>query len=135
MFTRVYIFFNWGVIALPCCIGFCHTRMRIRHNYIYIFISLYYTYVYVYISPSSASLPPSHPSRSSQSASLGSLCYTQLPSSCLFHTQYCTRVSAASFTALTLSSPTASTSLFSTSPFRPCNKFISIIFLDSIHMC
>ena len=25
--------FNWRKIALQCCVGFCHTTMRISHNY------------------------------------------------------------------------------------------------------
>ena len=40
--------FNWRKIALQCCVGFCHTTMRISHNSIDI--------------PSLLSLPPSpHP--------------------------------------------------------------------------
>ena len=30
------LFFNWGKIALQCCVGFCHTTMQISHNYTYI---------------------------------------------------------------------------------------------------
>ena len=28
--------FNWGKIALQCCVGFCFTAMQISHNYTYI---------------------------------------------------------------------------------------------------
>ena len=57
------LFFNWRKTALQCCVGFCRTR--IRQNYIYnlSFFSL-------------PPLPPSHPSRLSQSARLlYSVCY------------------------------------------------------------
>ena len=32
------LFFNWKIIALQCCAGFCHTTTRISHNYILIYI-------------------------------------------------------------------------------------------------
>ena len=59
-----FCFFNWRKIALQCCVGFCHTTTWISHNYTDI--------------TSLLSLPPllpSHPTRSSQSSRLGSLCY------------------------------------------------------------
>ena len=28
------IFFNWRVIALPCCVGFCHTTTQVSPTYI-----------------------------------------------------------------------------------------------------
>ena len=33
---NVLFFFNWSIIALQCCVGFCHTTMWISHTYIYI---------------------------------------------------------------------------------------------------
>ena len=61
------LFFNWRKIALQCCVDFCHT-MQISHNCIYI-PSLW----------SLPRLPPSHPSRSSQSSTaIGSLCNTAI---------------------------------------------------------
>ena len=62
------IFFNWRKITLQCCECFCHTTMQISYTYTYI--------------PSFLSLPcllPSHPTRSSQTTWLGSLCYTATP--------------------------------------------------------
>ena len=59
-----YLIFNCRKITLQCCVGFCHTTKWISRNYTHIppLLSL-------------PLLPPSHPSRSSQSAGLGSLCY------------------------------------------------------------
>ena len=31
-----FLFFNWRMIALPCCVGFCHTTRWISHKYTYI---------------------------------------------------------------------------------------------------
>ena len=61
------LFFNWGMVALQCCISFHCTMKWIIHMYTNISFLLS-------LPPSP---PPSHPlSRSSQSAELSSLCYT-----------------------------------------------------------
>ena len=32
----LFFFFNWRIIALQCCVGFCHTIAWIIHKYTYI---------------------------------------------------------------------------------------------------
>ena len=37
LFFFVYLFiFNWRMIALQCCVGFCHTSAWIGHRYTYV---------------------------------------------------------------------------------------------------
>ena len=60
------IFFNWRIIALKHCVGFCHTSIWISHRY---------TYIPSLLKPLS-SPSPSQPSRLSQSTDLNSLCHT-----------------------------------------------------------
>ena len=66
----LFLMIYWRLIALQCCVGFCHTIMQVNLD----------IYIYKYISSplpfEPASPLPFHPSRSSQSARLGSLCYT-----------------------------------------------------------
>ena len=60
----IFLIFNWKIIPLQCCVGFYSTT----------WISPKYT---LYPLPlESHPLPPSHPSRSSQSTKLSSLCHT-----------------------------------------------------------
>ena len=60
--TKLIFFFNWRVITLQCCVGFCHITMWTSLNFIYIYIYMYmYRYVYM-SSPSWAPLfPPISP--------------------------------------------------------------------------
>ena len=58
--------FNWRIIALQCCVGFCHTTMSISYKYTHVPSLLNF-------SPTPYSI---HLSRSSQSTGLISLCYT-----------------------------------------------------------
>ena len=65
IFSFFKFIFNWRIIALQCCIGFCYATVRIGHQYTYV--------------PSVLSLPPARlrcPSRFSRSTGLSSLCYT-----------------------------------------------------------
>ena len=59
-----FFFFNWRIIALQYCVGFCHTL----------------TWIGIHVSPcpwTSLPLPtPSHPSRLSRSTGVSSLCHT-----------------------------------------------------------
>ena len=65
-------FFNQRIISLQGWVGFsCKT------------VSISYTYTHI---PSLLILPPLHPTPTSQSTELRSLCYQQLPTSCLFYT-------------------------------------------------
>ena len=73
--TFYFNFFNWRIIALQCCVGFCHTTMWISHKYTHI------------APPSWAWLSPSHPTPLGCHRSPGWVpcVMQQLPSSYLFH--------------------------------------------------
>ena len=70
-FFNSYNSFNWKVIALQCCVGFCHTTTWIRCI----------KYILSLLNFASTS-PSSHSSRSSQSTRLRSRVLQQLPTSC-----------------------------------------------------
>ena len=65
-FKNLFLF-NWRIIALQCCVGFCHTSTWLCHRYTYVLSLL--------------NLPPppspSHRSRLLQSPSLSSLSHTE----------------------------------------------------------
>ena len=66
--------FNWRMIAFQCCVGFCHTIMRISHKCVCVCVCVS-ACAYIYslrLDPLSQLL--SHPSRWSLSARLGTLC-------------------------------------------------------------
>ena len=60
--------FNWRMITLHCCVGFCQTPTWISHRYTYVSTLLK-------LPPTSHPIP-SHPSRLSQSTGLSSLHHT-----------------------------------------------------------
>ena len=118
--------FNWRIIALQCYVGFCYTTVQIRYKYTYI--------------PSLLSLPPnstSHPSRSSQSSRLGSLCCTATSHqpSTLHKIEY---ICQCYFLHLSHSLPPPLCpqvhSLHLHIHSFPANRFINTIFLNSIYM-
>ena len=70
-----FVFFNWGTVALQCCVCFCcpSTWISYVHTYSRSLLGL------------PPSLPSSHPSRSSQSTRLSSLWDTALNFSSALH--------------------------------------------------
>ena len=67
-FVKKLLIFNWRIVALQYCVGFCHTSTWISQRYIYVSFLLN-------LPPSSQPMP-SHPSGLSQSTSLSSLHHT-----------------------------------------------------------
>ena len=81
--------------------------------------------------------PPSFPSRSSESSKLSPLCYTELPTSRLFHTWQCIYSVLLShfIPSSSLSTPCPSVHSLHLHLYScPTNRFICTIFLDSIYM-
>ena len=105
----------WSVIASQYCVSFCCTTKWISHMHTHVPIS----------PPSWASLPPSlsHPSRSSQSTELISLCYVAASHqpTILHLVEYICQCYS-HFTPASLSQPMSSSPFsMSTSLFLPCN--------------
>ena len=71
-----FFFFNWRIIALQCCTGFCHTTTLISHRY---------TYTLSLLKLPPTPTLPFHPSRLSQGTGLNFMCYTAT-SHLLFYT-------------------------------------------------
>ena len=70
-FLFLKFIFNLRKIALQCCVAFCQTTTQLRHTYVCVCVCVYLPSLPL----ESPSPPPSHPSRSSQSTRLDSLCY------------------------------------------------------------
>ena len=69
-FVKKLFIFNWRIIALQYCIGFCHTSTWVSHRYTYV--------------PSLLKFPPiSHlhptPLRCHRALGVSSLCYVAIP--------------------------------------------------------
>ena len=132
LFFKFFIFkiyFNWRVIALKCCAGFCCTTtygLWIGHKYTCVPSVLS-------ISP----CPPSHPSRSTQSTELSSWSYTA--ASCWLSMLHMAAYICQCY-PLNLSPPLLLLlclnvcSLCSYLHFCHANRFIRTIFIDSIDM-
>ena len=84
---KIY-FFNWRIIALQCCVGFCHTTRWISHRYTYIpsLLSL---------SPTPPTPPHSTPLGCHRAPGWVACFIQQLPVSYLFYTLQCLCFSAA----------------------------------------
>ena len=118
--------FNWRLIALQYCTGFCCTLTWIRHRYTYV--------------PSLLNLPPTSHSILPLWVVIEHQCefpkpYSKFPVD-IYFTYGSIYVSMLLFIHPTLFFPLVCTSLFSmsTSPLLPLNRFISTIFLDSIYI-
>ena len=117
-----FYFFYFAIIFVSFC--FCHTPTRISHIYTY--------------TSSILSLPafsPYHPSKSSQSARLGSLCYTaispQLSTLHMIVYIYWCYFLHSSYSLSPLLYPQVHSLHLHLHPF-PANSFINPIFLDFI---
>ena len=119
----------WGIIALQCCLFLLFNEVN-------------QLYVYIYALPHEPPSHPhaiSHPSRSSQSTELSSLCckLLVLPTSCLFYAWQCIYVSPNIPVDLTLPFPPCPhiCSLHLPLYSSPGNRSSSTIFLGFKHMC
>ena len=118
-----FFIFNWRVIALQCCAGFCHTALWISHKY---------THVHSLLKPSPPSTELTHLG-SSQSAVLSPRDRQQPPTSSLFHMWWRLCFHLLSIRpALSFLRCVRKFDLYVCIYFCPANKFISTIFLDSL---
>ena len=123
-FLKNFLIFNWRIIVLQRCAGFCH-RTGINHQY-------------TYFTPALEPPPTLHHSKLSQSTRLSSLHHTANPHRLsILHSVMCVcqrRSLNASLSPLPLRCPQVCSlclRLYSCT----ANRFISAIFLDSICMC
>ena len=125
------IFFNWRIIALECCVGFCHTKMWTSHKRVCVCVCV----------PSLSNLPPtpsSHPSRLSQSMTLSFLHHIAN-----FHWLSVSHMVMFMFQCYFLSLsypllPPLCPQVFALCLhlyYCPAHWFISATFLDPIYMC
>ena len=129
-----------------CMYGFCHTTMQIRHSYVYTCVHVCACVclcVCVSVSvcvcaplPVSLPLPPPHPI-GCPGPQAGLPVRQKLPSSYLFYTRLRTYVKATFSVRPTFSFPHYPQVCFPLLHLHsfPANRFISTVFLDSIHMC
>ena len=126
--------FNWRVIALQCCVGFCHTSTWIRHRHTYV-LSL------LNVPRTSHHIPP-HPTpfywaRVSQSTWFELLAlyskFTLAVLHMVIHMFKCYSVCASHPLLPSLCPQVCSLCLHLLR--CPANRFIHTIFLDSINMC
>ena len=131
--TLFVCFSNWRIIALQCCVGFCHTTMQISHNFICVCVCVY---VYVSVSsPSWASFPSPFPPLqviAEHQAGLPVLCSSFPLAMCFTHDSMYMSVLLPQFVLLLALLCPQVHSLHLHLHFFPVNWYISTIFLDSI---
>ena len=127
----VCVCFNWRIIALQCCVGFCHTTVWISPNCVCVCVCMC-----MYSLPCEPPSPlPSHSKLSRSQAGLP-LLYSSCPlAGCFTHDSAHMSVPLSQFVPPS-SSPTVFTvcSLCLHLHSFPANRFISTVFLDFIYM-
>ena len=127
LFYFIFIF-NWSIIALHCCNGFCHTTTWISRRYTYVHSLLNFL----------PTATPSHPSWFSQSSRSHPLCSTANP-----HWLYLLHMVTQMFHSYSLGSSHPLLPLLCPRVCSVClclhsccaDMFISTVFLDSIYRC